>query len=154
MNDLQKIGIGLTALGVAFYLLGVILLFDKGLLAMGDVLFVSGIFLILGVQRSVRFFFARRKLKGTLCFFAGLLCVLAGWAVLGTLVQTWGFMNLFGDFFPVAAAFLRRVPGVGRVFELPWVQRVIERGASTAGGGGGSGSGGETFSMYSEKLPV
>ena len=37
MDDYRKIGIGLTAAGMLFFFLGIMLLFDKGLLAMGNV---------------------------------------------------------------------------------------------------------------------
>ena len=36
MDDYRKIGIGLTAAGMLFFFLGIMLLFDKGLLAMGN----------------------------------------------------------------------------------------------------------------------
>jgi hypothetical protein len=39
LSDMQKIGAGLTAFGVFFMVLGVLMLFDGGLLAIGNVLF-------------------------------------------------------------------------------------------------------------------
>ncbi len=36
-TDQRKIGLGLTAFGVAFAILGMILFFDRGLIAMGNV---------------------------------------------------------------------------------------------------------------------
>ncbi|KAF3323259.1 Got1/Sft2-like vescicle transport protein family isoform 4 [Carex littledalei] len=41
MNDMKKIGLGLTGFGVFFSFLGIIFLFDKGFLAMGNALFVN-----------------------------------------------------------------------------------------------------------------
>ena len=37
ITDFQKIGVGLAGFGVTFLFLGVVLLFDKGLLAIGNV---------------------------------------------------------------------------------------------------------------------
>ena len=37
ITDFQKIGVGLVGFGVTFLFLGVVLLFDKGLLVMGNV---------------------------------------------------------------------------------------------------------------------
>ena len=79
MDDYRKIGIGLTCAGVLFLMLGVMLFFDKGLLAMGNILFLAGVVLIIGARKTGRFFFQRRKLRGTSCFLGGIMLVLVGW---------------------------------------------------------------------------
>mmetsp|Transcript_2774 Transcript_2774/g.4884 ORF Transcript_2774/g.4884 Transcript_2774/m.4884 type:complete len:138 (-) Transcript_2774:2262-2675(-) len=127
MSDFKKIGIGLTSFGLFFTFLGVLLLFDKSLLAMGNVLFLSGVTLIIGAQRSVRFFLARRRWKGSACFFSGITLVLIGWPIIGTLVEAFGFVNLFGDFFPIVISFLRTLPVIGNILEHPYVQPTITR---------------------------
>jgi len=38
VTDTQKIGVGLAGMGIAFIFLGILLLFDKGLLAIGNVI--------------------------------------------------------------------------------------------------------------------
>jgi hypothetical protein len=134
LSDARKIGIGLTAFGLAFTALGVVLLFDKGLLAMGNVLFLSGVCLIIGPQRSVRFFFNRKKAKGSALFFVGMALVLLGVPVVGVAVEAFGFINLFGDFFPIAISFMRRVPIVGNVLSAPPIKQLADR---LAGGGAG-----------------
>ena len=58
--------------------------------------------LIIGPTKTYRFFFQKRKAKGTACFLGGIALVLYGWAMVGILVEGWGFLNLFGDFFPTA----------------------------------------------------
>ncbi|OQR74873.1 vesicle transport protein GOT1B-like [Tropilaelaps mercedesae] len=58
---MQKIGVGLSGLGVTFIVLGMLLLFDKGLLALGNIMFVTGLTLVVGVQRTLSFFFQRHK---------------------------------------------------------------------------------------------
>lgn len=124
ITDLRKIGIGLTAFGLAFTLLGIALMFDKGLLVMGNVLYLAGVMLIIGPTRSVRFFFQKRKAKASIFFFVGMAVVLFGLPVIGIAVELFGFVNLFGDFFPVVIAFLRRAPVFGRVLALPVVKTV------------------------------
>ena len=80
--------------------------------------------LIIGPQKTYRFFFQWRKAKGTACFFGGILLVLYGWAVLGIVIEGWGFLNLFGDFFPVALGVMRNMPIIGNVLALPPVRAV------------------------------
>ena len=42
ITDLQKLGVGLGGFGVFFLMLGVLLLFDKGLLAIGNLFCIGG----------------------------------------------------------------------------------------------------------------
>lgn len=109
-------------------------------------LFLAGITLLIGAQKTVVFFFKRGKLRGTVCFLGGMLMVLFKWPVIGMLVELFGIINLFGfveqtllyhgfaisfnhsccrrNFFPVVVIFLRRVPVVGHVLDLPLVSKV------------------------------
>eukprot|EP00127_Corallochytrium_limacisporum_P002249 Clim_evm37s109 gene=Clim_evmTU37s109 len=126
VTDTQKIGIGLTGFGVTFLVLGMLLLFDRGLLAMGNVFFLSGIAFLIGLEKTFRFFFQRRKWRGTAFFIGGMIIVLYGWPVTGMLVEGFGFLNLFGDFFPTIISFLRRTPIIGPLLNLPVVAQIID----------------------------
>eukprot|EP01136_Pigoraptor_vietnamica_P045402 Opistho-1_new@23327 len=127
VTDTQKIGAGLTGFGLTFLLLGVLLFFDKGLLAMGNLLFVAGVALLIGIERTFGFFFQARKVRGTACFLGGMVLVVVGWPVVGILVEAFGFINLFGDFFPVVVGFLRRFPVVGNFLNLPVIRMIVDR---------------------------
>ena len=48
ITDQQKLGVGLGGFGVFFLLLGVLMLFDKGLLAIGNLFCIAGGFLAPG----------------------------------------------------------------------------------------------------------
>ncbi|KAI8799953.1 vesicle transport protein [Cladochytrium replicatum] len=127
LSDGQKIGVGLTAFGVFFMLLGVFLLFDGGLLAIGNILFLSGVTLVIGPQKTVTFFFKRpQKLRGTIAFFFGIFLVFIKWPIIGIIIEMFGFVNLFGDFFPVIISFLRKLPIIGTFLNLPGVARVVD----------------------------
>ena len=54
LSDSQKIGIGLTGFGSVFLFLGMILFFDRVLLAFGNILFVAGLACLIGFQRTYR----------------------------------------------------------------------------------------------------
>jgi hypothetical protein len=59
-------------------------------------MFLAGVFFLIGIQKTFDFFFQVKKLRGTFCFLGGILLVLLKWPVTGMLVETFGFINLFG----------------------------------------------------------
>ena len=142
-------------------ILGVMLFFDGALLALGNVhiyvtvirknhlthsllqiLFISGLTFIIGPQKTFYFFARKQKLRGTLCFFGGILLVFFKHPFIGMIVETFGFLNLFGlvllpllprcncsfhstsDFFPVVITFLRQLPFIGTFLTLPYIRTV------------------------------
>lgn len=110
--------------GAFFLFLGVLLFFDGPLLALGNVLFTGGITLLIGPQKTFYFFARKQKIRGTICFFLGMFMVFAKWAIIGMIVEVFGFINLFGDFFPVILNFLRQLPFIGNVLNAPGVRGV------------------------------
>jgi len=127
LTDAQKIGVALTTFGGLFMLLGVMLFFDGALLALGNILFVSGLTLIIGPQKTFYFFARKQKLRGTVCFIGGILLVFFKRPFIGMLIETFGFLNLFGDFFPVVITFLRQLPFIGTALSLPYIRAVVDR---------------------------
>jgi hypothetical protein len=126
MGDTKKIGIGLTGMGLLFTILGILLFFDSGLLAVGNLLFLSGLFLILGFTRTKNLFLQPSKLRGTSLFFAGIILVIFRWPKLGFFVEAFGFVNLFGNFVPHLIVVARHTPVLSRVFELPGVKQAAD----------------------------
>lgn len=126
ITDTQKIGVGLAGFGITFLFLGVLLLFDKGLLAIGNILFISGLGCVIGPRRTFSFFFQRHKFKGSVSFISGIIIVLMGWPIVGMIFETYGFIVLFSGFLPVAINFLRRVPVLGTLLNLPIISRILD----------------------------
>lgn len=110
-----------------FSFLGVIFFFDKGLLAMGNILFVAGVAMTIGTQATIRFFIRPKNYKGSAAFLAGFLLVVWGWAVVGSVVEMYGFFVLFSGFFPTVLNFLRTVPFLGRILDAPALKRAMNR---------------------------
>jgi len=108
-------------------MLGVILFFDGALLALGNILFLCGLTLIIGYQKTFYFFARKQKIRGTACFIGGILLVFFKWPFVGFVVEIFGFLNLFGDFFPVILTFLRQLPFVGNLLSLPYIRDVADR---------------------------
>ncbi|KAI3400669.1 hypothetical protein diail_2381 [Diaporthe ilicicola] len=122
LSDAQKIGVAFCSGGGFFLIGGVFLFFDRAMLAMGNILFLIGLTIIIGPQKTLLFFARKQKAKGTAAFFGGLALILVRWPLVGFCVELYGIMVLFGDFFGTIAAFARSAPVVG-----PYIGLVIDR---------------------------
>jgi hypothetical protein len=95
-SPIAEIGVAFCSGGGFFFIFGLILFFDRALLAMGNILFLIGITLLLGPQRTFVFFARKNKWKGTLAFWAGVLLILMRWPLVGFGVEVFGIFVLFG----------------------------------------------------------
>ncbi|EEE67516.1 hypothetical protein OsJ_24968 [Oryza sativa Japonica Group] len=123
----REIGLGLSGFGVLFSFLGIIMLFDKGFLAIGNILFVSGVSLTIGPKSTVQFFTKPKNHKGSIAFGIGFFLVLIGWPFFGMLAEAYGFVKLFRGFWPTAAVYLQKSPTFGWIFHHPLVTSLITR---------------------------
>lgn len=74
------------------------------------------------------FFFQRDKRRGTICFAVGFLVILLfKRTIIGLFIEGFGFLNLFGDFFPMLLAAARRVPVLGTLLSMPGVKQFLDR---------------------------
>ncbi|XP_014638997.1 PREDICTED: vesicle transport protein GOT1A [Ceratotherium simum simum] len=113
--------LGTTGFGIFFILFGILLYFDSVLLAFGNLLFLAGLSIIMGLRKTLAFFFQRHKLKGTSLFLRGVVIVLLRWPLLGICLETYGFFSLFKGFFPVAFGFL------GNASNIPFLSALFRR---------------------------
>jgi hypothetical protein len=131
LTDLQKIGLGLVGFGSLFLTIGIFLFLDRVLLALGNILFLTGLCLLIGVGRTLNFFWQPhnpQKMKGTFAFFGGIIIVLVvGWPLIGMLVEFYGFFVLFSGFLPVIISFIRRIPIVGSLLNLPLISTLAQK---------------------------
>ncbi|KAL7668911.1 hypothetical protein ACOME3_009593 [Neoechinorhynchus agilis] len=126
LSDLQRIGVGLLLFGLSFLTLGTLLFFDRGLLAIGNLLLVVGVVLIIGLERALRFFFRKSNRTSTFALSGGMIVVLAGWTIFGMILELYGLAALFGGFIPVLINYLRNLPGIGHVLMLPGIKQVVD----------------------------
>ncbi len=87
-----------------------------------QILFLIGLTIIIGPQKTLLFFARRQKAKGTAAFFGGLALILFRWPLVGFCVELYGIMVLFGDFLGTIAGFARNVPVVG-----PYIGMAVDR---------------------------
>ncbi|KAI1917336.1 Golgi Transport [Ophidiomyces ophidiicola] len=116
LTDMQKIG-------AVFCTGGILMFFDRSLLAMGNILFVIGLPLILGPQKTLAFFTRRQKLLGSVTFALGVILILLRWPLIGFCVEIYGLFILFGDFLVTLGSFIGGVPVVGPPLQqaLTWI---------------------------------
>lgn len=125
-SDNTKIGSGLIFLGFVFLFLGCLFFFDSALLALGDIMFLSGLTLTIGVSRTIRFFSRPERMRGIVSFFGGVFLVMFRWPIIGMMLQFYGLIYLFGQFFPIAAQSMKDTPVIGDIFRIPAVERFFE----------------------------
>ncbi|XP_036835838.1 vesicle transport protein GOT1B isoform X1 [Oncorhynchus mykiss] len=91
------------------------------------ILFVAGLSFVIGLERTFKFFFQRHKFKATSFFLGGVLVVLIGWPIIGVVLEIYGFFLLFRGFFPVAVGFIRRLPVLGSILNLPVISGFVDK---------------------------
>ena len=85
-----------------------------------QILFLIGLTIIIGLQKTLIFFARRQKLKGTAAFIAGIALILLKWAFVGFVVELYGIFVLFGDFLSTIAGFANNIPMIG-----PYIARAL-----------------------------
>ncbi|XBW36899.1 hypothetical protein QEN19_002478 [Hanseniaspora menglaensis] len=128
LSESQKFGVGFTVIGTVLITLGIITFFDRALLASGNIVFLIGIFLIIGQNKTLVFFTRQNKRRGSICFFAGIFLILfMKWTFIGFIIEFIGILNLFGDFFSIIVQFLRSMPIIGDILKNPKVAPIVDK---------------------------
>lgn len=92
------------------------------MLSMGNILFLIGLPLIIGLNKTAAFFVRPAKIHGSAAFATGIVLILFfRWAFVGFVVECYGLLILFGDFFLTIAVFAGQIPVVG-----PYLRTGIE----------------------------
>ena len=66
------------------------------------------------------------KIRGTICFFAGVILVMLRWGLVGICIEGFGFLNLFGNFLPTVLVAARQIPGLKVVLDLPGISHLAD----------------------------
>ncbi|CAG9327327.1 unnamed protein product [Blepharisma stoltei] len=125
-NSKKSGGSILTLAGLFCYLLGLIFVFDRFFLIIGNLLFTGGTCYIAGTATLLSFFFKPSKLKGSACYFIGFFLIICNWTILGTFIQLFGFFYLFRDFVPQLYSSSKYIPGVGSyICNSPFIHELV-----------------------------
>jgi len=109
----RKIGLPLLAIGGALTIFGVSLFFNKTLMRLGNLFFITGVPMTLGPGRTAGYFFQPKKARATACLAAGVMLVFIGWPIFGIILEAFGLLNLFGNMFPMALMIMKNMPVIG-----------------------------------------
>ncbi|XP_022761697.1 vesicle transport protein GOT1 [Durio zibethinus] len=121
ITEKQKVGLGLIGFGIFFSFLGVILFFDRGLLALGNILWLAGVAILIGWYSTLQLFTNRKNFKGSTSFLLGLFFIFVRWPIVGIILEIYGCLVLFGGFWPSVSVFLGQIPVVGWVIRYPFM---------------------------------
>ena len=131
LSDNQKIGIGLITIGLGFLMLGCLMLFDRAMLAIENILFLTGLVALIGVQRTLTLFTKKEKIRATVCFFGGIILVLVfKWSLIGLILESIGGIGLFvpdRTLFPSMLVLARQVPILGTILNAPVVSTLADK---------------------------
>ncbi len=65
-------------------------------------------------------------MRGTICFFLGILLVILRYGIIGILLEAFGFLNLFGNFLPTILTVGRQIPYIGPILDLPYIAPIFD----------------------------
>ncbi|KAG9146199.1 hypothetical protein Leryth_007908 [Lithospermum erythrorhizon] len=119
LTEQKKVGLGLIGFGIFFTFLGAILFFDRGLLALGNIFWLSGVTLLIGLNSTIQIFTNRANYKGTISFLLGLFFIFVRWPIVGIIIEIYGIVCLFGGFWPSVKVFLYQIPVLGWILQYP-----------------------------------
>ncbi|KAL7065989.1 Got1-like family protein [Cryptosporidium serpentis] len=125
LDDNRKLGLGFCGLGMFLIILGILLLFDRALLTLGNLTFVAGLSVVLGLNKLTRFFFKPDKLKGTFFYFGGLAVIILKSTIIGFILQILGLFYLFNSFLPNIVSYIKLSP-ISFILDLPGIKQIAE----------------------------
>lgn len=118
INEQKKVGLGLIGFGIFFLFLGVILFFDRGLLALGNIFCLMGVGLLLGWRSTWQLFTSRANYKGSACFLLGIFFIFVRWPIIGIILEIYAAVVLFSGFWPSVKGFLYQIPFLGWILHF------------------------------------
>ncbi|PHJ15483.1 got1 family protein [Cystoisospora suis] len=124
LDDNQKIGVAFCCLGLCLGGAGVFLLLDRALLTLGNLSFLFGLVFLLGVRKTLAFFFLRpEKRRASIFFIVGVVLIAVGYSLIGLPLQLYGLLRLFSSFLPQVLSAARLSPIGSWILQLPGIKQ-------------------------------
>lgn len=110
-------GFAMLGTGTLITVLGITLFLNRALMRLGNIIFVAGIPVTMSLSWTMKMLLNPEKMRGTVCFGLGFFLVLSGNPMLGMFLEFFGFLNLFGNMFPMAFAIAKSMPVIGPILK-------------------------------------
>lgn len=103
----------------ALYGMAILLFFDRALLMLSNILFLVGLYILVGLSEVIMFF--ARKIKGSIALFIGLVFIVVGFKFIGVLLQLYGVYEFFKVYALKFLSYFEYVPILG-----PYIRKMRE----------------------------
>ncbi|CRG98987.1 CGI-141 protein homolog, putative [Plasmodium relictum] len=123
LDQNKTLGLLLFLLGIVFGFIGITFFFDKFFLCISNLLFLLGLYFLVGIRKILRFFMNKKKIAGSACFVIGLLLIVLSRTFIGFLFQAYGIYKLFFSFLPNIVNFIKYSP-FSFLLELPGIKQM------------------------------
>ena len=112
-NYILNIGLGLIIVSISAFLygIGILFLFDRAFLMLGNLLFFCGIWVLAGFSETLMFF--ARHIKSTLALIIGLIFIIIKWKMIGAIIQLYGIFQFVKKYALNFLAYFEWIPFIG-----------------------------------------
>ena len=106
-----ELGTVIIFVSATLYGLGILMFFDRAFLMLGNLLFIAGLFILVGSKETFMFF--ARKIKGSLALGIGLIFIIIKWKFIGAICQIYGIYQFFKAYALQFLSYFEWIPIIG-----------------------------------------
>ncbi|CAD8075502.1 unnamed protein product [Paramecium sonneborni] len=118
---------GFLTVSLLLFILGVMFFLDRALLVMGNLSFMIGLCLLIGIKSTLSFFLKKGKIKGSIFFFLGFfIIVIFRTSIIGFPLQIYGLFQMFKSFLPFLYDSATKLPIIGRYLRNPQLKKMVD----------------------------
>ena len=99
------------------FIFGTIFFLDRGLMSIGNLMVLAGVFNMIGFLNVLKSFMRRENCKQNLSLLIGIMLVFVGWSFLGMIAQLYGILIMLKNSFPTINQFLSYMPIIGTLLQ-------------------------------------
>ncbi|CAD8149431.1 unnamed protein product [Paramecium octaurelia] len=118
---------GFLTVSLLLFILGIMFFLDRALIVMGNLSFLIGLCLLIGIKSTLHFFLKKGKLKGSIFFFLGFfVTIIFKLTIIGFPLQIYGLFQMFKSFLPFLYDSATKFPVIGRYLRNPQLKKMVD----------------------------